>query len=176
MKGKKQVWKHGMLYCIILSNGNAVLGKVLNDISNIVYKKVYNSAEDLKEHHKKYLDREPLLYGSLAHSVLKDGFFEAIGYETITKQELLSIPPQFRMKIAHPEQCIILYPGTGESRNAKPSECIGMNYAFSWEGKGFVELIEDKLADRINIHYQRIYIELEKGISIEKNNFGLTSC
>jgi hypothetical protein len=170
MKVKKQRWKHGLLYCISLSDGKAVLGKVLSDISNIVYCNVYNNSEDLKKHYNTVTKRKPLLYGGLAHNVLKEGYFEAIAYEDVTEQELLSIPPVFRMRTAHPEQCIIVYPATGESRKALPSECIGMDYAFSWEGEGFTKLIEDKLTGRTNIHYELIYKELERGISIEKGS------
>jgi len=141
---KRQRWKHGLLYCITLNNGSAVRGKILNDISNVVFDQVFHSPTALKEGWKTS-SRNPLLYGDLAHFEIKQSFFEVVSHESVTPEELSVIPPDFRMLTAHPENCIILYPGTGESRKALPSECKGLNYAFSWEGPGYVQLIEDKL-------------------------------
>lgn len=164
---KRQKMLIGGIVKIPLRGDAIVLGKILKEGYLVVYKKQMNTS-DLGNIDLSVVESSgELLYGRLFNDVITKGIFEIVKQSTVTEAELKKIPPQYRMKTAHPELCIILY-GNGTDRKALPSECIGLSHSYIWEAPSFVELIEDRLVGRANKYEELKRKELEQGIAIEK--------
>jgi hypothetical protein len=164
---KRQKMLIGGIVKISLSGDGVALGKILKEGYLVVYKKQMNASDVGNIDLSVVENSGELLYGRLFNDVITKGIFEIIEQSTVTEDELKKIPPRFSMKTAHPELCNIMY-GDGTDRKALPSECIGMDFQYIWEAPSFVELIEDRLAGRVNKYERLVQKELERGIAIEK--------
>ena len=85
--------------------------------------------------------------------------WEIIGWREIEKRLAQPIV-QFRMEVGPLRRCWI-FDTLGNSREASPQECIGLESAAVWESHGVEERLLDAFMGRPNMVLERIKRELE---------------
>lgn len=154
----------GDILKIPLSNDKFVICKVLKPLFLIIYNKIFCniSESDLSRIEKE----QALLYVDIFKYVYKRGKFEIIKNSNVTIEELSQIPIRFKQEIGHPELCTKIF-NDDTFEKALPSQCLGLKGIYIWDEMGLKEIIEDKLAGKINKYEKLMDCELVKGIEIE---------
>jgi len=69
------------------------------------------------------------------------------------------LPPLFHQDRFNKNNCTLYYLD-GSEQKAKPNDCIGLNSDGVWPSLLFEKMLEDYLANSINIHLERSYVKL----------------
>ena len=156
----------GGIIAIPISQNYIAFGKILKEGFLVIYKKTIPVTELQKHKFDIIKSSGELLYGRVYNDVITKGIFEIVDRDMVSNEELEKIPPRYSMKTGHSEICNIMY-WNGTDRQALPSECIGLDYQYIWDASSFIELIEDKVENRVNKYEEVKKKELQMEIVIE---------
>ncbi|WNG17282.1 immunity 26/phosphotriesterase HocA family protein [Cystobacter fuscus] len=146
--------KPGSFLRIPLPDGSFGYGRVLE----LHFEAFYNYRTTEPDADLDRIASKPILFRVMVRSPYSKSW-ELIGWREI--EEHLTQPiTQFRMEVGPLRRCTI-FDSIGNSREATPKECIGLEPATVWESHGVERRLLDAFMGRPNRVLERIKRELE---------------
>jgi hypothetical protein len=150
----RQLHRPGSFLRIPLSDGSFAYGRVLE----LPFDAFYDYRTTSPDANLDRIASKPVLFRIVVrHPHPKS--WELIGWREI--EERLTQPiVQFRMEVGPLRRCWI-FDSLGNSREASPQDCIGLEPAAVWESHGVEERLHDTFMGRPNASLEDIWKELE---------------
>jgi hypothetical protein len=147
-KKKRQRFKEGAFVAIQISGNRKVFARLLPAFELCVYDYLVTTKVDFEI--SSVIDQPVLFYLGIYKTVVTSGYFEIVGYQGLSLEELKKIPPSFMQSEPKIEKCTLVY-YDGRTENVPPSACIGLEKISAYNDLNVIRRIEDHYAGKKNI-------------------------
>lgn len=144
----------GAVLSINLDNGKIAYARVVKDASYAIYDLISDTLLAIDE----VVKHEILFIVAVYENVVTSGRWKIIGQMKL-EDNLLKLPLKFIQDELDSTKLELYDPNTGDIRNAKRKECLGLERAAVWEAEHVEERIMDNYRGKTNVWVEQLKLK-----------------
>lgn len=144
----------GAVLSISLGNSKIAYARVVKDASYAIYDLISDTLLAIDE----VVKHEILFIVAVYDDVVISGRWKIIGQMKL-EDNLLKLPLKFIQDELDPNKFELYDPNTGDIRNAKREECLGLERAAVWEAEHVEERIMDNYMGKTNVWVEQLSLK-----------------